>query len=136
MTLAQLIARIAAECGEFATVRSAFRGAPALAADADWPAALVAPTKMAAERSEMLGAVDERVTAIWSVFVLMPREGVPATDTLFDDLTGSLRTALVGWVPAGSDDPPLQYAGGEYAQIADGLAAWREDFVHEYRIRR
>lgn len=136
MTIAEIIARITAECPEFAEVGHALTS-PAILA---YPAALVTPVRNQASPPFILapGAYHQNVVAIFGVYILLERRQNGASDQGaaddFDALTASLRAALTNWEATGLTQPVI-YAGGELAPYDAGLFTWRENFSAAFEIR-
>lgn len=130
MRIADAIARIKAQCPGFAYVDHLLTSS----ADFDRPAALVAPVRVVGvdPRIFIPGGYSQDVSWILGVYIVLDRRqnGVTGSGTadLFDDLTTSLRAALVNW-SAPATVQPLTYAGGEMAPYGTGLVTWREDFT-------
>lgn len=135
MTIAEIIARITAECPEFAEVGHALTS-PAILA---YPAALVTPVRNQAKPPRILmpGAYCQDVQGIFGVYIVLERRqnGVAdqgAADD-FDALTASLRAALTNWNAPGLTQPVI-YTGGELAPYDAGIFTWRETFSAEFEI--
>lgn len=136
MTLAEVIARIEAQCPGFATVDHVLTSP----ATYPLPAALVAPVRNRPDPPRIMspGAYSQDVASVIGVYIVLERRQNGAADSgtadTFDTLTASLRAALVNWQPAGLSEP-IFYAGGEMAPYDTGVFTWREDFSALFEMR-
>lgn len=133
--LADVVARIRAECPSFAHVEHALTSAGQHAL----PAALVAPVAIKAEPPALLGGHAQMLDARVGVFVMVDRKtDVAPTFPLahqFDDLLAEVRAALVDWQPPGAA-MPFAYGGGELDRYrGDGPVTWRDDFIASIDMR-
>ena len=129
MRVSDIIARIKAQCPGFVYVDHILTSSATFAR----PAALVAPVKAMgmAPRINIPGGYSQDVEAIFGVYIVLDRKqngitGAGTADT-FDDLTTSLRAALINWAAPGLIEP-VTYAGGDMAPYDTGIVTWREDF--------
>ena len=143
MTIAEIIARITAECPEFAEVGHALTS-PAILA---YPAALVTPVRNQASPPFILapGAYHQNVVAIFGVYILLERRQNGASDQGaaddFDALTASLRAALTNWEANDGRMVRLQlvelmgFNATVTVHAGAGLFTWRENFSAAFEIR-
>lgn len=133
MRLRDVVNRLKAECPGFQHIGHALTSS----AQYDYPAAFVAPVKVTAQPSGLLGSHRQMTTRTVGVFVVLDRKQDDAPDAgnddLLDDLCADLRAALMGWQAPGAD-MPFDYAGGELSQMRD-LVGWREDFSVTTELR-
>jgi hypothetical protein len=127
--LADVVARIAAQCPAFAHVEHALTSA----GQHSLPAALVSPIKIAGQPNQFLSGHAQKLEVTVGVFVMADRK----TDTgpafmlanAFDDLQAQVRAAMVGWQAPGAAGP-FDLAGGELDRYrGDGPVTWREDYA-------
>lgn len=134
MTLAEIIARIRAECPSFAHVSDSLTSASAF----ELPAALVEPLRRTAAPAQFVGQHLQTVPYLFGVYVMLERKmpiGAEASPSVsWDVLCAELQTALAGWQPH-QFEAPVSYAGGQTARYNDQIACWREDFSTSYQIR-
>jgi hypothetical protein len=127
--LADVVARITAECHSFASVQHALTSAGQDAL----PSVLVSPLKMEAGDNVVVSGVAQVLQITIGVFILVDRKrdaapGYPLANQ-FDDLQAEVRAALIGWTAPGAS-MPFVHAGGEIDRYrGDGPVTWREDFA-------
>lgn len=127
--LADVVARIRAECPSFATVEHALTSA----GQDNLPSVLVSPTKMDAGANQRVSGVAQILQVTVGVFILVDRkrDTAPAYPLAnqFDDLQAEVRAALLGWLPPGATGPFI-HVGGELDRYrGDGPVTWRDDFA-------
>lgn len=130
-----IIARVRAECTEFATVEHALTSA----ADMPMPAALITPVQSMAQGAQIMPLHSQIERTIYGVYILIARrqDGVSTGAMIdLDALRASLRTALKGWSPDPALHLEVELAGGKLEEYRPGVVAWREDFASETEHRK
>ena len=136
MRISDIIARIKAQCPGFVYVDHILTSSATFAR----PAALVAPVKNIGigPRTNIPGGYSQDVEMIFGAYIVLDRKqnGVTGAGTAdqFDDLTVSLRAAMINWAATGLIEP-ITYAGGEMAPYETGLVTWRDDFRALFEVR-
>lgn len=127
--LADIVARIRAQCPSFKSVEHALTSA----GQDELPSVLVSPLKIEAGSNQVISGVAQLHQATVGVFILVERKRDSAPSyplaNQFDDLQREVRAALIDWTPPGASGP-FVYAGGELDRYrGDGPATWRDDFA-------
>lgn len=133
MRTSVVLARLRAMCPSLNQVDHALTSS----AQKAYPAAFVAPARLTAQPSGLLGVHSQMTRWVYRVYVVAERKqdgtsGFGAAD-LLDDCLEEIRAALKGWPPeAGA--APFDLVGGEIA-LLEGTACWAEDYATEIELR-
>lgn len=130
MTLAEIVARIRAECPSFAHVDDFATST----LDFDLPAAIVEPLKRDASPALFTDAHVQQVDLVFGVYILFERK-LDAPQLGWDALCAELQLGLVGWATT-PYEAPVSYAGGQVARWKEQYVCWREDFSTNFELRR
>lgn len=99
------------------------------------PAVYVLRLKEAGAPSEVYGKTDQRVAVTAGVVIAAANVADARGDASGGDvetLRAAIRTALLGFVPAGHD--PLQFGEGDLAAFGDGVHWWQDTYTSHYDI--
>ncbi len=132
MNLAEVVARVQAQCPSFVTVTHAF-SAPE---DYGFPAAVVAPVQYDASDNSFMDDTTVRQfdTRRFGVYIMLRRasdpDSGPTRADLFDTLHQEVLGALRNFNSADPEWMPMIYAGGALRTFEQGApAVWRDDFT-------
>lgn len=129
MTLAEIVARIRAECPSFAHVDDFATSTQ----DFDLPAAIVEPLKREASPSMFSQGHVQQIDFVFGVYVIFERK-LDRPSFGWDELCDELRQGLVGWNTTPTE-APVSYAGGQVARWKEQYVCWREDFSTDLELR-
>lgn len=113
-----LIARIAAECPDLATVDEAWFAEPIDHFDSQTPAALIYLAEDAAAGELETQRPTQRVRLTYGIWLVTKRDGFRAERQ-------AIRECLMGWEPS-PEHEPMGYRGGQTTDIRGELIWWRE----------
>jgi hypothetical protein len=138
MNLASVIARIDTQCPSFKVVGGAAQFDKAVASLTRAPAAFVLLGSELATPSPFMEQLVEQRVAVDLVVVIATKNledarGRAAADDL-DSLRGSVRDALLKFVPTGATDG-IEYQRGALMLFANGVLWWADTFGTHYMIR-
>lgn len=101
------------------------------------PAAFVVPSReRASANNRATGVHDQRITAQFSVILIVPSAGPAAnTEDTLDELTEAVKDKLIGWSHPDMSRP-TDYTGGQLVAIRPGEVWWGLDFFTAYHVRK
>lgn len=139
MDLAPIIERLRGEVSALRFVGGAADLPAATEELKQTPAAFVIPLTDAATRNaDATGSVTQQITARFGVLLaaqnLRDARGEAALTTL-EPLRLAVREALVGWVPAGFEDP-CEIVAGRIMSLSDRVLWWQDDFLSMFIYRK
>lgn len=101
------------------------------------PAAFVVPQNKSAAPSARMGVVDQKVTALFAVVLVLPstREGNRLVSTLLEDFERAVVDALVGWTHPDAS-LPTEFADAAVLSVDGTSFTWAIRFRTSYHIRK
>lgn len=100
------------------------------------PAAFVHPRGDRAAANALVNAVSQTVRREIGVLLVVAASGADrgaGAPDLIDELLAPIRTALIGFEPAGGE--PLTLAGGDILKVGDGQALWLDRYATSFHLR-
>lgn len=94
------------------------------------PAVYVIPLNESALALEHTGAVDELLTQVVGVILVVETRDSTGGEGVTDlaGLRRQVKRALLGWVPDDTTGEPVRFLGGEIVEFANGRLWWSDEY--------